>query len=192
MHQTLSAPADSNHSQPTAAADLDRARKLSRKEQARARWLAESDGLGLDFETWWQRDLERQLEAARANGVADARALAVRYVQDSNVEPRLRTLMINVIELQVRGRDAEANALIQRFRHRLYVRPRRRNQPTTRCRRTRTTRSTRRTTTRTHRVATKKTAATSTGDPDPEPSSDARARLRSVALIETATVGGGL
>lgn len=43
------------------------------------------------------------------------------------------------------------------------------------------------------RASTKKTAATSTGDPDPEPSGDARARLRSVVgLIEAACVGGAL
>jgi hypothetical protein len=47
---------------------------------------------------------------------------------------------------------------------------------------------------RTRRAATKKTAATSTGDPDPEPDSDGdeRARLRSVALIEAALSGGAL
>lgn len=65
----------------------------------------------------------------------------------------------------------------------------------------RTTRSSQRTVSRcrarqrrrTRPAATKKTAATSTGDPDPEPPGDRRARPRRIALtIAARVVGGGL
>lgn len=157
------------------------------------RWLADTNGFSL--RDWRVREAMRKAKE-RASGIIPVLD-GVGPLHGRDAE-RFRRMLIRYSVLSTLGRRSTADAMMAQFERRLHreLRDRRlarlRRRVLSGCRRTRTRRPTRRTTTRAHRTTTKKAAATSTGDPDPESSSGARAGVRSVAVSETALVGGGL